>query len=39
MPGPEEVADLLQRGRAARVDGDEDGARAAFAEAFEMARD
>jgi hypothetical protein len=39
MPGPGEVADLVRRGRAARVDGDEDGARAAFAKAFELARE
>jgi hypothetical protein len=40
MSGPGEVvADLLLRGRAARIDGDEDGARAAFATAFELARD
>jgi hypothetical protein len=40
MSGPGEVvADLLRCGRAARIDGDEDGARAAFAKAFELARE
>lgn len=39
MSGPGEVADLLRRGRAARIDGDEDGARAAFAKAFGLARE
>ena len=39
MSGSEEVVgDLLRRGRTARVDGDEDGARAAYAKAFEIAR-
>ena len=36
-PG-EVVADLLRRGRAARIDGNLDGARAAYAQAFETAR-
>lgn len=39
MSGPGEAADLVRLGRAARVDGDEDGARAAFAKAFELARE
>jgi hypothetical protein len=39
MSGPGEVTDLVRWGRAARVDGDEDGARAAFAKAFELARE
>ena len=40
MSGSDEaVADLLQRGRAARVDGDESGARAAYAKAFDRARE
>ena len=39
MSGPGEAADLARLGRAARVDGDEDGARAAFAKAFELARE
>jgi hypothetical protein len=39
MSGSAELDGLLRRGRTARVNGDEDGARAAFARAFELARD
>src|SRR5256885_7723567 len=39
LAGPGEVAGLMRRGRAARLDGDDDGARAAFAKAFELARE
>jgi hypothetical protein len=38
VSGPAEVVALLERGRAFRLDGDENGARAAFANAFELAR-
>jgi hypothetical protein len=39
MSGRAEVDQLLERGRSSRLDGDEDGARAAFANAFERARE
>jgi hypothetical protein len=40
MSGPEQaVADLLRRARAARIDGDEGAARAAFVGAFDLARE
>jgi hypothetical protein len=39
MSGRAEVDHLVARGRAARLDGNEDGARAAFAKAFELARE
>ena len=39
MSGRSEVDQLVARGRASRLDGDEEGARASFARAFEIARD
>lgn len=39
MSGRAEIDQLVERGRASRLDGDEDGARAAFAKAFELTRE
>jgi hypothetical protein len=39
MSGRAEIDQLLERGRASRLGGDEDGARASFAQGFELARE